>query len=77
MKYILFTGHECNPCATVKSMVAQSKGLKPGVSLEIVDAETDPRTVTFAIRGVPTLVNESTGEKTTGVLAIVQALVDR
>jgi hypothetical protein len=71
--YVLFTGQNCNPCETVKSMLAQSS-LPEGTSLEIVDASIDTRVIDYVVRSVPTLVNVETKEQTTGVFNIVKKL---
>lgn len=71
--YVLFTGQNCSPCETVKTMISQSP-LGEGVSLEIVDAATDERVVDFVVRSVPTLVNLDTKVLTTGVFNIVREL---
>ena len=76
MNYVLFTGENCNPCNTVKSMLVNTS-LKPGISLEIVDASLDERVIDFAVRGVPTLVDVDTGVKTTGVFEIVKQLAQK
>ena len=71
--YVLFTGQNCNPCETVKSMLAQGN-LPAGINLEIVDASLDPRVVDFVVRTVPTLVNLDNKEQTTGVFNIMKVL---
>lgn len=76
MNYVLFTGENCNPCNTVKSMLAQTP-LKQNINLEIVDASLDERVIDFAVRGVPTLVDVDTGIKTTGVFEIVKQLTQK
>ena len=76
MNYLLFTGEKCNPCTTVKTMISQTP-LKQNITLEIVNAETDPRVIDFAIRGVPTLVNVEDGVKTTGVFNIVKEITEK
>lgn len=73
MNYVLFTGQNCSPCNTVKSMLAQTP-LRQGISLEIVDAGIDERVVDYAVRAVPTLVNADDKTKTTGVFNIVREL---
>ena len=74
--YVLFTGDNCNPCNTVKSMLTQTQ-LKQNINLEIVNAEVDSRTVDYAIRGVPTLVNTETGIKTVGVFEIIREVTEK
>lgn len=71
--YVLFTGQNCNPCATVKTMLSQTP-LKDGVTLEIVDAGLDERVVEFVVRTVPTLVNVDTKQPTTGAFNIIKEL---